>query len=317
MVPLVLGVATVVFFVLNLAPGDPAARYVSPNVPPEVVEQIRRNFGLHEPVHVRYVHWMGALFQGDLGYSFARGRPVAEVVADVLPNTLILGGAALSLGFLLGIAVGVVQAARQDSVADPALSMVGLFFYSMPSFWLALMLMLVFSYYAGAVWEWPIHFPASGMASTEHAFLSPAERVRDRLMHLVLPALSIGLVLAAGIARYMRSSMLEVLDQDYIRTARAKGLPERTVLLRHGFRNALLPVITLLGLYLPLLFSGTVFVETVFSWPGMGKLVVDAIGQRDYPVVMAGTFLFAVVVVVGNLVADLLYSVADPRIRHD
>jgi peptide/nickel transport system permease protein len=197
------------------------------------------------------------------------------------------------------------------------LSVVALFFYSMPSFWLALMLILIFSLFARNVWDWPIWFPASGMTSVDHAFMTPGEQFRDRVMHLVLPATSLALVLAAGIARYMRGSMLEVIRQDYIRTARAKGLPEFRVIFKHALRNALIPMVTLVGLYLPFLFSGTVFIETVFAWPGMGKLMVDAIFQRDYPLVMAGAFIFAVMVVIGNLVADLLYAVVDPRIRYD
>ena len=316
-VPLVLGIATIVFFVLNLAPGDPVSIYTSPTVSPEALEQMRRNMGLDQPVHVRYVRWMGSMIQGDFGVSFSRSQPVLDVVRQILPNTLVLSFAAITLAFLGGILIGIFQAVRQNSGVDSVLSVVALFFYSMPSFWLALMLILIFSLVARNVWGWPIWFPASGMTSVEYSFLSPGEQLRDRLMHLMLPATSLALVLAAGIARYTRGSMLEVIRQDYVRTARAKGLPERTVIFKHALRNALIPVVTLLGLYLPFLFSGTVFIETVFAWPGMGKLVVDAIFARDYPVVMAGAFIFAVMVVIGNLVADVLYSVIDPRIRYD
>jgi peptide/nickel transport system permease protein len=316
-VPLVLGIATIVFFVLNLAPGDPASVYTAPGVSPDALEQMRRNMGLDRPVHERYVRWMGAMLRGDFGVSFARGQPVRDVIVQILPNTLVLSACAIVLAFLAGILIGVFQAIRHNSLTDNALSVVALFFYSIPSFWLALMLILVFSLMARNVWGWPIWFPGSGMTSVDHAFMTPWEQLKDRARHLVLPSLSLALVLAAGIARYARGSMLEVVRQDYVRTARAKGLPERTVILKHALRNALIPVITLLGLYLPFLFSGTVFIETVFSWPGMGKLVVDAIGQRDYPVVMAGAFIFALMVVIGNLIADLLYSVVDPRIRYD
>jgi peptide/nickel transport system permease protein len=186
----------------------------------------------------------------------------------------------------------------------------------MPSFWLALMLILVFSLYARNFWDWPIWFPSSGTRSVDYDLLSGWEKVQDRAYHLVLPVASLSLVLAAGIARYTRGSMLEVIRQDYVRTARAKGLPERVVVFRHALRNALVPVITLFGLYLPVLFSGTVFIETVFAWPGMGKTIVDAINTRDYPLVMAGSFIFAAMVVLGNLLADLLYAVVDPRIRY-
>ncbi|HUH11719.1 MAG TPA: ABC transporter permease [Longimicrobiales bacterium] len=315
-IPLLIGIATLIFFVLNLAPGDPAARFFNPNVPPEVIEQLRRNFGLDQPLHIRYVRWLTAFVQGDLGYSFAQSRPVSEVVGEVLPNTLVLAGTALVLVFILGVAAGVLQAVRQHSWVDRTLSVLALFFYSMPSFWLGLMLMLLFSLKAHE-WGLPFALPATGMTSVDYDFMSPGEKVADRLSHLALPAITLTLVLAAGVARYTRGQMLEVIRQDYMRTARAKGLPARTVVLKHGLRNSLIPVITLLGLYVPLLFSGTVFVETIFSWPGMGRVIVDAILQRDYPVVMATSFIFAAMVVVGNLIADVLYAVADPRIRYD
>jgi peptide/nickel transport system permease protein len=315
--PLVLGIATIVFFAVNLAPGDPTLYYISPGMTQEVVEQMRVNFGLDEPVHIRYVRWLGAMLTGDFGYSMSHSRPVLDVLAEFLPNTLILSACALGMAFLFGILLGTFQAIRQYSFRDSALSVVMLFFFSMPSFWLALMLILTFSLFARNVWEWPIWFPASGMTSTDYDFLSLGGQVRDRLMHLVLPTMSLALVLTAGIARYMRGSMLEVIRQDYVRTARAKGLSERVVVLKHALRNALLPTITLLGLMIPVLFSGTVFIETIFAWPGMGRTIFEAIGTRDYPLVMAGSFFFATMVVVANLIADVLYAVVDPRIRYE
>ena len=315
-IPLVLGIATIIFFVVNLAPGDPANRFLNRNMSPEAREQVRVNLGLDQPVHIRYVRWLGALARGDLGHSFTRNRPVLDIVKEILPNTLLLSVSAIGVAFALGILLGIVQAVRQYSLLDSIASIVGLFFYSMPSFWLALMLLIVFSLFASQG-QWPIHFPASDMQSVNYALLGPVEKVQDRLWHLTLPATSLALVLAAGIARFTRASMLEVIRQDFVRTARAKGLSEPVVIFKHALRNALIPVITLLGLYLPLLFSGTVFIESVFAWPGMGKLVVDAIGQRDYPVIMGGTLVFAMMVVVGNLVADVLYAVVDPRIRYE
>jgi len=282
----------------------------------EAREQIRVNLGLDQPIHIRYVRWLGALAQGDLGVSFSRNRPVTDIIQELLPNTLLLSFTAIGVAFVLGILLGILQAVRQYSLLDSIASIVGLFFYSMPSFWLALMMVLLFSLFA-SVWGWPIYFPASDIQSVDYAFLSPFEKVRDRLWHLALPATSLALVLAAGIARYTRTSMLEEIRQDFVRTARAKGLSERVVIFRHTLRNALIPVITLVGLYLPFLFSGTVFIESVFAWPGMGKLVVDAILQRDYPIIMGGSLVFAMMVVVGNLVADVLYAVVDPRIRYD
>jgi peptide/nickel transport system permease protein len=315
-IPLVLGIATIIFFVVNLAPGDPAALYFQQGVSPEVLEQIRRNFGLDQPMHVRYWRWMVAFFTGDFGYSFAHARPVIDIIGETLWPTLILAGATLVIIFVLGVLTGVLQAVRQHRAVDRILSVVSLFFYSMPSFWLGLMLMLLFALKAHE-WGLPFALPPTGMMSVDYEYMSFGEQMLDRLRHLVLPVMTLSLVMAAGIARYTRGQMLEVIRQDYIRTARAKGLPERQVVMKHALRNSLLPVITLLGLYLPLLFSGSVFVEVIFSWPGMGRVIVDAIFQRDYPLVMATSFIFAVVVVLGSLVADILYAVADPRIRYD
>ena len=316
-IPLIFGIVTLLFFVINLAPGDPTQLMIRPGMRAEVIAQMRANFGLDQPLPVRYVKWLAALVQGDFGYSFSHSRPVANVIADMLPNTLLLSTAALLVAFLVGILIGIVQAVRQYSLADQALSVVALFFYSMPSFWLALMLILTFALFARNVWEWPIYFPPSGTRSIDYASLGGLEKVLDRLRYMVLPVTALSFVVAAGIARYTRGSMLEVVRQDYVRTARAKGLPESKVVFKHALRNALIPVITLLGLYLPVLFSGTVFIEYVFAWPGMGNTIVGAITTRDYPVVMATSLIFACMVVAGNLLADVLYAVVDPRIRYD
>ncbi|MEM7414191.1 MAG: ABC transporter permease [Gemmatimonadota bacterium] len=316
-VPLVLGIATIVFFLTSLAPGDPADFVIAPGVTQEVREQLRANYGLDDPIPVRYVKWVGQAARGNLGHSLTYSRPVIDVVGEFLPNTLILSGTALILSFLIGIVVGTIQADRQYSIFDSSMSVVLLFFYSMPSFWLSLMLIMTMSLFARNVWDLPIWFPASGMESVNNPQMSPIQAFLDRLWHLALPALSLSLVLTAGIARYMRTSMLEVIRQDYVRTAMAKGLSREVVVFKHALRNALLPIITLVGLYLPFLFSGTVFIEYVFAWPGMGRALVDAALQRDYSLVMGGSLFFATIVVVANLVADLLYAVIDPRIRYD
>lgn len=314
-IPLVWGIATIVFLLVQLAPGDAADFYVSTSMSDEVRETIRAQMGLDQPLAVQYARWLRGVVTLDLGYSLTTFRPVSDVLLAALPATLLLSGCALALAFLVGIVVGTIQAMRQYGLVDSALSVVLLFFYSMPSFWLALMLLLTFGLYANQ--EWPFSFPVSGMMSLDYASMSLVERVLDRLYHLVLPTVSLALVLIAGIARFVRGSMLEVVRQDFVRTARAKGLRERTVVFKHALRNALGPVVTLLGLYLPFLFSGAVFVEVIFSWPGMGRAIVAAIGQRDLPIVMAGSFFFALVVVAANLLADVLYAVVDPRIRYD
>jgi peptide/nickel transport system permease protein len=313
-VPLVLGILTMIFFIMHLAPGDPTTRYFDPSVSPEVIEQMRANLGLDQPLPVQYVRWMSSFLRGDFGYSFGQMRPIAEILPEVLWNTLQLTFVSLIIIFGLGMIIGIYQAVRQYSAGDNVLTFLALFFYSMPAFWFALMLILVFALMASQGGWW-IQFPASQMTSLDHDLMSLPGRIGDRIMHMILPATALGIGSAAGVARYMRGSMLEVIRQDYIRTARAKGLGERTVVFRHALRNALLPIITLMGLTLPYLFGGSVLVETIFAWPGMGRLIVEAVFQRDYPLVMAASFIITTMVILGNLLADVLYAVADPRIR--
>jgi peptide/nickel transport system permease protein len=315
-IPLLWGILTLIFFIIHLAPGDPTARFFSPNVAPEVIAQMRHNLGLDQPLHVQYYKWLVAFLTGHFGYSFGQMRPISDILPETLWNTVQLMLVSLALIFVIGMLIGILQAVRQYSVSDNVLTFGALFFYSMPSFWLALMLILVFSLKASQ-WGWPFSLPATGMTSVGYEFMAPGEKAWDRIVHLILPVIALGLGNAAGVARYMRGSMLEVIHQDYIRTARAKGLSERTVIFKHALRNALIPIITLLGLYLPILLSGSVLVETIFAWPGMGRLIVDAIFQRDYPLVMATSFVAAAMVVLGNLMADVLYAGVDPRIRNE
>ncbi|MFH1276938.1 MAG: ABC transporter permease [Candidatus Eisenbacteria bacterium] len=309
-IPLVLGITTLVFFVVHLAPGDPTTLYWNPDVDPDVIRLMQKNLGLDQPLPVQYGKWIANFLTGDFGYSFAHKRPVADVIADSLPNTVFLSAVALSIIFTAGVLVGVVSAIRQYSLLDHAITLLSFFFYSMPSFWFALMLLLLFHYHL----HW---LPADHMTSIDFRYESFTvwEKLIDRIRHLILPATALGLGALAGVARYTRASMLEVIRMDFVRTARAKGLPEREVILRHALRNGLLPVVTLVGLYLPFLFSGAVLVETIFGWPGMGRVIVTAIFQRDYPLIMANTFVAALLVVCGNLIADVTYSVVDPRVR--
>jgi len=315
-IPLVLGVATVVFFVINLAPGDPSLHFVTPGMSGETIAQVRSNFGLDAPLHIRYLKWISSLATGELGYSFSHRRPVLSVIAASLPNTLLLSGLALVVAFGGGILLGTYQALRRTSWTDVGLNVALVTVYSIPAFWLGLMLILVFSVMARGAWDWPVWLPSSGMVSTDHEALSFPGRIGDHVAHLVLPVLTLAAGMMAAVARFMRAGVLEVLDQEHVRAARAKGLSERAVVLGHVMRNALIPVVTLLGLYLPVLFSGAVLVEYVFAWPGMGRVLVESIASRDYPLILAGSILFAVVVVIGNLLADLLYAVVDPRVRH-
>ena len=302
--------ATATFLLVQLAPGDAVSNMIdNPRIPPEVRERWRVRWGLDRPMHEQYVLYLRNVARGDLGWSFSQSRPVIDAIAEAVPRTLLLMGVGLLGAFVLGVATGVVRAGRRGSVADRALGAGTLFFYSMPEFWLAIMAMLVFAY-------WLPIFPTSGMTTPVlYDYMSLAGKVADRLAHLVLPTATLVLLTAAIIARYQRAALLDVATQDFVRTARAKGLPERAVLWRHILRNALLPVITLLGLSLPHLVGGTVFIEQVFAWPGMGRLVVGAIAGRDHALVMAIVVLGSVLVTLGSLMADLLYMVADPRFR--
>src|SRR5687768_6638281 len=263
-IPLLLGIATLVFFVLAIAPGDPTAAYLNPNIPAEVVEQLRRNFGLDQPIYIRYLKWMGQFFTGNFGYSFAQSRPVIDILKEALPNTLVLAGVTLVLVFALGILIGVIQAVRQYSFTDGILSVVSLFFYSMPSFWLALMLMLVFALKVRD-WGLPIALPATGVTSVDYDFMTMGQQIRDRLAHLVLPVTTLTLALAAGIARYTRGQMLEVIRQDFVRTARAKGLPGRTTRLNSSHGYISYAVFCLKKKKLQILFSGTAVTQHHYS----------------------------------------------------
>jgi peptide/nickel transport system permease protein len=313
---LVLAVVTVAFVLLQLAPGDPARLWVGPAATGADLEAARRALGLDRPLAVRYLAWLAGFVRGDWGTSLAQQRPVLQVLGAALPATLLLAGASLLLTYLGGIIVGLAQAVKRARPLDTALTVVTVLVYGLPAYWVALVLVLVFAYGAARL-GWPawLQFPAMGVQSLDTDFLSPGARLLDRLEHLTLPLLTLGALGAAGTARYVRAAAVETLGLDYVRAATARGLPRRVVLGRHVLRNALLPVITLLGLSLPALFSGAVFVEVIFAWPGMGRELVGAVAARDYPVVLAATAVYGALVVVGNLLADALYAVADPRMR--
>lgn len=312
-VPLLLAAAALVFLMLQLAPGDPATAYLHPDIPPGVAEQVRREMGLGRPIHEQFVRWMGALLTGDLGYSISQGQSVARAVGGALPDTLLLGGTALVFSFAAGGALGIFQGVRAGSAADRTLSTVTLVAYSLPAFWVALLLLLVFS---SAPVRSVLALPLTGITSVDHDLLGLGGRILDRLRHLALPAAALSLGPAAAVARHARSAVIEAGRADHVRAARARGLPEWQVVWRHVVRNALLPLASLLGLYLPRLMGGAVVLEVIFSWAGMGRLLYRGVLARDYPLVLAATLLFAALVVVGNLAADLLYGALDPRVRY-
>lgn len=310
-IAIIWAVVTLTFFVIHAAPGTPflPPEGASQGVDPQTLDRIRRQFGLDRSLPVQYLLYLRNLAHGELGQSFALRRPVADALADAIPNTFVLALAALLIDFAVGLALGIYQAVRERSVGDIVLGNVALFVNSMPTFWLGLVLLLVFAQRLHA-------FPVAGISDPVLCpRLDSAACLGDFAWHLTLPALTLGLVGAAGTARFQRAAMLDVIRQEYVRTARAKGLRERRVLLVHALRNALLPFITLVGLAFPFLLTGAVLVETVYAWPGMGLLAVRAILQRDYYVVTGAALVTSTMVVLGNLIADSLYAVADPRIR--
>ncbi|HEX4768558.1 MAG TPA: ABC transporter permease [Lichenihabitans sp.] len=302
---LIAGVSVIGFGLMELAPGGPLAVYtLNPTVTSQDIERIKVIFGLDQPAYVQYLKWAGNFLAGNWGYSFFGGRPVAGIVLERIPATLLLMCTSLSLAMVIGVAVGMLGAVRRYSVFDYLATTWAMVALSLPTFWFGLVAIYIFAVELG----W---FPAGGIGTLG----GEGGGILDMLHHLALPAGILALVLVAQWSRYARSAMLEVLNQDFMRTARAKGLSGRRVLFQHGFRAALVPLVTLMGLQLPLLLGGALVTETVFSWPGMGLLFVNSLSMRDYPVLMAILMLSAVAVVLGNLLADVLNALIDPRIK--
>jgi peptide/nickel transport system permease protein len=312
----VVAVLTLTFLLLHLAPGDPVALYLGPGGDEAAARAMREQLGLDRPLALRYGEWLVRFVSGDWGNSIAQRRPVAAVLGSALGPTLLLTGVSLALTWLAGTVIGVAQAARERSRTDLLLTGLTTAVQAVPAYVLALALVLVFAYGA-ALWGWPpaLRLPAMGAGSVAADFLGRGERWADQIRHLVLPVITLAVIGAGGAARFVRISTVGALRQPFVLAARARGLGEARVLFGHALRSALVPLVTIIGLQLPALFSGVVFVETIFAWPGMGRVMVLAVLARDYPVVMAATAVFAVLVVAGNLLADLLVAAVDPRAR--
>jgi peptide/nickel transport system permease protein len=301
--PVLLGVSLIVFMVLHLAPGDPAEVMLGANANKEDLDRLRTQLGLDQPLHVQYLTWIGHVLQGDLGRSLWMKRPVLGEVLERFKATILLTGTALLLSTLGGVALGIASATRANSLLDRLSAVASLFGASMPVFWLGIVLMVIFSLWLG----W---LPASGMYAPYGG-----GGLRDLLAHLVLPAVTLAAASVTIIARLTRATMLETLGQDYVRTARAKGLGERMVVWRHALKNALIPIVTVVGVQAGYLLGGAVLTETVFAWPGVGTLVVQGILARDMPLVQGGVLVIALSFVLVNLAVDTLYAWLDPRIK--
>jgi len=289
LIPLLIGISLISFFVMHLAPGDPTSLFIDPNINPQEIARVRANWGLDQPIYIQYFLWLkNALFL-NFGTSYTSGQPVISEIFDRLPMTLMLMIPAFLLSFLIAVPIGVYSAVKKNSFFDNFFTVLTFAGMAIPTFWLSLVLMLIFSV--------KLHW-------------LPA------VQNITLPLIAMTISGLAGITRYQRSAMLEVLNQEYIRVARAKGLSERLVIYKHALRNALIPTITIFGLSLPDLFGGAFIIETIFAWPGMGRLGVQAIFQRNYPLIMGIVIFSAILIILGNLFADIAYAIVDPRIRY-
>ena len=303
-IPMLIGVSIIGFALMHLAPGGPLAVYtLNPTITAQDIERIKHVFGLDQPIYVQYLKWAAGMFSGNWGHTFFGGRPVLDVILERMPATFLLMGSGMSVAVLIGMLIGVLGAVRRYSVFDYLATTGAMVALSCPTFWFGLMTIFIFSLKLG----W---LPSGGMFT-----LGGEEGIFDLIKHLILPTVVLALVLVAQWSRYTRSSFLEVIHQDYIRTAKSKGLSDRRVLFRHAFPNAVSPLIALAGVQLPWLFSGALVTETIFGWPGMGRLFVDSLTMKEYPVLMGMIMITAAAVIIGNLLADVINALIDPRIR--
>jgi peptide/nickel transport system permease protein len=308
--PLILGITIITFLLIHATPGSPVDDLkLTPEIKEEDLAHIKHTLGIDRPLHEQYFNWVSELVQGDFGISLRTFQPVRTQLFERLPNTLVLTVSALVVALLLAIPIGVISALKRNSFIDHLTTIGSTLGQSIPGFWLGLMLIIVFAVEFKA-WGLP-SLPSGGAQTLPHG-----GGLADRIQHLILPVATLALAQMATWARYIRSQMLEMIRQDYVRTARAKGLRERAVIMRHAFRNAILPLITLVGLTIPNLFGGAVIIESVFGWPGLGSLAIDAALNRDYTVVMGTVLFISIVTVLANLLADISYGVADPRVKY-
>lgn len=311
MIPVMLVISLILFFIVTSMPGDPVMAYINPDTPMDKMpdlDALREQLGLVGPIHIRYIKWLFRLLQGDLGYSTAYRKAIVDLMPYYMKNTLLLNITAFILSFVFSIIVGIKSAVKRYSFFDNFFTVFSLFGISMPSFFISMIVIFLF------VIIIPI-FPFSGMVdprATHTTFISYA---LDVIHHMTLPTLVICMSSVATLVRYIRNSMLEVLKQDYIRTARSKGLKDKVVIYRHAFRNVLIPIVTLIGIQIPGLFSGSLLVESVFGWPGIGKLMSEAYSQRDQQVILMSTLLFSILTLFSNLLVDIGYALVDPRVR--
>jgi peptide/nickel transport system permease protein len=312
-IPILFILSILLFALVRSAPGGPlATAYRNPNVTKEQIEILKKQLGLDQPLPVQYVHWLGKMLRGDMGESIKFRRPVSEMIIERIPNTLILVGVSFIITLIIALPVAIISARKPYSIFDYTATSLTFIGQSVPVYWLGLALILVFYVAIQNPFTGKPLFPAGGMRT-----IGGEDSLSDLAWHLVLPVVALSASWAAWYSRFLRSSLLDVQHEDYVRTARAKGAPDRIVYYKHALRNAILPLVTLIALDLPSLFAGALFIETIFSWPGMGRLFWDAARGRDYPVLLAVVMIEAVLIIFCNILADLLYGVLDPRVKYD
>ncbi|MBY9078121.1 Glutathione transport system permease protein GsiC [compost metagenome] len=303
-VPVLFGVTIINFIIINMAPGNPVDMMIDPSIPASVIEAKKEALGLNDPMYMQYFHWLGNVFQGNLGFSYTTYQPVAQMIGERIGPTLLLMGLAMIIGLIIAIPLGILSAVKQYSKLDYLASVSSLIGISVPHFFLGLGMIYIFALQLKIL-------PTGGMFT-----LGEGGGFLDVLKHLILPVMVLGIGMAGKKMRYVRSSVLEILDQDYLRTARAKGVREFLVVNKHALRNALIPIITVVGLEIPSLLGGAVVIEQIFSWPGLGQLTIGSISNRDYPTLMALNMMAALIVLFSNLLTDIVYSIVDPRIKY-
>ncbi|CEN21310.1 ABC transporter permease [Paraclostridium sordellii] len=303
------GISIIIFTLIHLQPGNPYSTMIDPNVSPEVVKEMLSKIGYYDPIHIKYIKWISRALRGDLGYSIYYGKPVIDIISSRMTNTVILASFSLLISIVFGIGIGILSAIKKNTLFDKIATVFSFIGVSIPAFFFGLILIKVFSFDLQLL-------PVSGMKTLGSDFTG-IESFFDLLKHLLLPSIVLAFLQSTAFIRYTRSSMIDVLDKEYIVTARAKGLSKNKAIFKHGLKNALIPIVTIICLQIPFLFSGALLTETVFVWPGIGRLSYEAVLNRDYSLIMGILMILSIIILLSNLLADILYAVIDPRIRYD
>lgn len=308
-VVVLLGISMIIFALIHLQPGNPYSTMIDPTVPPEVVKEMLDKIGYNDPIHIKYFKWISRAIKGDLGYSIYYGKPVLDIIGSRMSNTVILATFSLCLSIILGIGIGIISAIKKNTLFDKVFTTISFVGVSIPAFFFGLILIKIFAFDLKLL-------PVSGMKTLGSDYTG-IKAMLDGLKHIILPGIVLSFLQSTAFMRYTRSSMIDVLDKAYITTARSKGLSLNKAILRHGLKNALIPIVTIICLQIPFLFSGALLTETVFVWPGIGRLSYEAVLNRDYSLIMGILMILSIIILISNLIADILYAIIDPRIRYD